>query len=117
MTPSIGRILDRKDLRRVEKLGHELRRRLGAKLCGSATLDDFSLLENEELGAKGLGVACVVSHHDRRDPLVPQAIDQEGAQSSARSRVQGRQGLVEEQELGFDDQRARERDPLLLATG
>jgi hypothetical protein len=93
----------------VHGLVEELRRR--------ADLLDHAVVHHRDAVADGHRLFLVVGHEDRRDAQALVQALQLAAHLHAQLRVEVREGLVEEQHLGFDGERSRQRDALLLASG
>ena len=85
-------------------------------LLGRADLDEHALLDEVD-AVRGLaGERHLVGDHDHRRALVGQLLHDVEHLADER-RVEGRRGLVEQQDLGLHRERPGDRDALLLAAG
>ena len=114
MRPSSSvRALD--DIARADEAGDEFRARPVVDVLGRAGLLDPAAVHHRDEVGGGHRLRLVVGHVDRRVAVfVVQAAHLE-AHLLAQIGVEIGQRLVEQQRLRLDDQRARQRDALLLA--
>ncbi len=80
-------------------------------------LDDLAGLDDVHPRRHGADVARVVGDHEGGGVAAAELLREERAHAAARGGVEGRHGLVEEQEPRLHQQRARQGDLLPLATG
>jgi len=104
-------------VRDAEEVRDERGVRLLVDLARRARLLDAPTVHHRDAVAHGEGLFLVVRDEDERDPDVVLDRLQLDLQVLAEPRVQGAQGLVEEQDARREHERARERDALLLPTG
>jgi hypothetical protein len=101
----------------ADEVGDEGRRRAFIDVVRAADLLDDAVVHDHDAVGHRQRLLLVVRDHDRRHAeLLLQAADL-AAQADAFERVERRQRLVEQQQLGLRGQRTRERDALLLAAG
>src|SRR6185369_11788981 len=93
-------------------LGAEARDQLG----GRAERDDAPVVHDRDAVAEPLSLVHIMRREQRGAALPAKRLDQV-PELPPRLRVQARRGLVEEQQLGIVDERARERQALALPTG
>ena len=79
-----------------------------------ATSDDLAVVHDGELVAEPLGLVHVVGGQQDRPPGFLELLD-EIPQLAARLRIETGRRLVEEEQIGLADERARQRQPLFLA--
>jgi len=109
--------------RRVEQVrdAEEVRDERGARLLVDLArrrrLLDAAVVHHRDAVAHGEGLLLVVRDEDEGDADVVLDRLQLDLQFLAEPRVQGAQGLVEEQDARLEHERTRERDALLLPTG
>jgi hypothetical protein len=84
---------------------------------GRALLDDAAAAHDRDPVRHGHRLFLVVSHVDRRDPERALQLADLVSHLYAQLGVEIGQRLVEQQHARPDDDRARERDALLLAAG
>ena len=84
---------------------------------GRRRLLDPALIHHHHEVGDGDRLQLRVGDVDERDPELPLHPAQFPPHLQAQELVQGGQGLVEQQDARLGDQRARQRDPLLLAAG
>jgi hypothetical protein len=105
------------DVHVAEELEHERRRRAVVDLVRRPVLLDPALVHDDDPVGHLHRLFLVVGDENAGDVhLVVQAA-QPPAQFLADPRVEGAEGLVEEQHFGLDRERARQGDALPLAAG
>src|SRR5207247_2491526 len=99
-------------------LAAQLRRgvRAGAEL-GPVHLDDAVVLHHRNSMRQEEGLALIVGDIDRRDTEPPLQLAQLDAHALPQLRVEIRERLVQQEQLRLAHERARQREPLLLAAG
>ena len=103
---------------RVAHEGHdELARRLVVELPRAADLFEPAVVDDGDLVGDLHRLVLVVRHEDRRDVHDVVKLAQPLAKLGADARVEGAEGLVEEQHLRLRCERAREPHPLPLSSG
>ena len=107
----------RKDIHHADKVGHEERARVGINLRGHVELFEMPSAHHGDAVGQAEGLFLVMGDEDGGD-LDP-ALDgmQFFAQAHAQQGVQVAERLVQQQDLGFQHQRAGQRHALLLAAG
>ena len=99
------------EIARPRPIGDSLKNTLGAR-----ALDEPALVQEQHLVGEAPRLTQVVRHHhDLRAGRVHRRDD--ALDLVGRARIEARGRLVEEQHLGIERPRAREREALLLAAG
>src|SRR5690242_9456281 len=88
-----------------------------AQEVARAAVEDQPPVEAGELGDLLGHHPDVVAHQDQRHVALPVQMVEQGVEAGLRLRVHAAGGLVQDQELGLGDERARDQHPLLLAGG
>jgi len=105
------------EVHHADEVGHERRSRLAIDLERRADLLDRALVHHHDAVGHRERLFLVVGDHDRGDAQAALELPDLVAQVHAHLRVERGEGLVEQQEPRRGRQRARQRDPLLLAAG
>jgi hypothetical protein len=101
----------------AEELGHEAAGGAFVELLGGAVLLDTATVEDDDLVRDLEGFLLVVGDEEGGDvDLVVEAAEP-GAELVADTRVEGAEGLIEEEDLRFRREGAGEGDALALAAG
>ena len=88
----------------------------GNELARSPARDDLTVVHDRHAIAELLGFVHVVCRQEDRAPGPLELVD-EVPELPAGLRIESGRRFVEEQEVRIADQRARQREPLLLAPG
>ena len=91
--------------------------RRGEDLLHRAGLHDPPQVHHRDPVGDVPGQSQVVRGDQGRQPQVGAQVEQQAQDLAAHRRVQGGDGLVGHQDLGLQDERARDHDPLALAAG
>ena len=103
--------------RRVVKRDPADRRAEPASQLGGRSLRDLAALaQDDDVVGQALRLIKVLRREQDGNALAPQLLDHL-PQLPARQRVEARRGLIEEQQLRFDDQRGRDVEPPPHAPG
>jgi hypothetical protein len=107
--------LPAQEVRAPDEAGHEaITRALVQIALGADLLDGAGRHHHEAVGHRERLVLVVRDHHGRQAERALELADLD-TDFLAQLRVEVRQRLVEQERIGLDDQRPRQRDPLLLA--
>ena len=98
----------------AEEVGDEARARPLVELLGSADLLDAALVHHRDPVGHHQRLVLVVGHEHERDPHALLQVLELDLHLLAQLGVERRHRLVEQQQLGLEHERARERHPLLL---
>ncbi len=109
LAPPAAQQVEADDLRDVRVTGP------GDDLGGGALLHDAAVLDEDEVVGEGQGVERVVGDQDGGPVVGAQPRREPGADLGPQRRVEGREGLVEEEEARPGGQGSGQRDPLGLA--
>ena len=101
----------------ADQAGHVVRTRVPGDVRRDALLDDPAALEHDQAVGEHHGLDGVVGDDDRRPAVRGEVPAEVGAQAQPGAGVEGRQRLVEQQQLRREHQRPGERDPLGLPAG
>ena len=115
--PRSGRRLGVEQVRDAEEVRDEDRPRLLVDLARRARLLDAAAVHHGDPVAHRQRFLLVVRDEDEGDPEVRLERLQLDLQILAQARVERAERLVEQQHARHEDERAGERDPLLLAAG
>src|SRR5213592_1310851 len=118
-TPHLSQDLDqivRSPALRQREVHHVVRAQRRNQLLGSSLGDDLAVIHDRYTIAEALGFLHVVRREQHRPAVGAEAAD-DLPQLPARLWVEPRRGLVEEQQLGLADERARDGQALLLPAG
>src|SRR5579862_3289570 len=88
----------------------------GDEVSRRAARDDPPVVDDGDPVAQPLGLVHVVRREDNRSPRCAKALD-DVPHLAARLRVEARGRLIEKEQLGVTDERARHGQPLFLAAG
>ena len=100
---------------RAHEPGHEAVRRLAPDLVGRTELLELAVPKHGDPLPERQRLDLVVRDVEHRRPDARVQLLQLGARPGAKLRIQVRERLVEEEDVGLADERPRERDPLPLA--
>nr|WP_234402876.1 hypothetical protein [Halarchaeum acidiphilum] len=84
---------------------------------GGTALDDAPAVEDADAVARGADEPVVVTHEDVREVVPLSEVGEETEDGGSRGRVEHRDRLVEDDDVGIWRERASERDALALAAG
>ena len=101
----------------ADEPGHALGAGLPEELRLGRRLDDAPVVVDDDPVGELVGLGQIVGHEDRGDAPVAQGPLQVVAELAAQRRVEGRERLVEQEQLRIHGERAPEGDALLLAPG
>src|SRR2546427_7087941 len=115
-TPHLSQDLDqivRNPALRQREVHHVVRAQRRNQLLGSSLGDDLAVIHDRDAIAEALGFLHIVRREQHRPAVRTEAAD-DFPQLPARLRIQAGRRLIEEQQLGFADERARDGEALLL---
>ena len=90
---------------------------MGVELVGAGVLHDAPLAQHRHLVGQRQGLVLVVGHQHGGGPGPAQDVAHLGPEAGSQRRVQGREGLVQQDQGRLHRQGPGQRHPLLLATG
>ena len=114
---AIGRAARQDQVGRAEEGGHETRRGARVQIVRFTQLEQPPEIHDPDAVRHREGFLLVVGHEHGGDPELALHLADGAAQFLADLRVQGSEGLIEQQHFGLVRQRARHRHTLLLAAG
>ena len=101
----------------AHEVGDEQRMRIEIDVLGRADLLDAALVHDDDAGGERKRFGLVVGDEDEGAADLRMDAAQLLLHRMAQLEIEGGQRLVQQQHLGPHDERARERDPLLLPAG
>ena len=104
-------------VRCAKERGHEARRRTRVELIRPTDLEQAAVIHDTDAVGQREGLLLVVGDEHCRNAQLALHLADGPAQLLADFRVQRAERLVQQENLGFMGERARYRDPLLLAAG
>ena len=91
--------------------------RRGEHLSGTPLLDDVPVLHHEDLVSDRPDDVEVMRHEDHRESALLLKPAEQTKDALSDGRVEGRNGLIEDQHLGIGGECAGDRRPLTLPSG
>ena len=99
-----------------EEFCDEVALRVPDQFVGRATLNDGALFEHDNVPAERQDVPDVVTDDQGGSRFVPEVVRQEATHDSPGPRIEGREGFIEKEALGFGYDGPSERHPLAFSS-